>query len=124
VVAIGSWDPPNSQLRDALAQPDRQALEAMHVRAEICATLLDDDGRPVAPELATRSITISADQLRRVPEVIAVAGGATKARAVRAVMAAGFVTSLVTNATAARILLELAHPTDDDPRERSEAPCV
>lgn len=109
VVSVGSWNPPNSQMRAALAEQDRQALEALHVRAEVCAMLLDDDGRTVAPELATRSITISSHQLRAVPEVIAVAGGLTKARAIRAVLAAGFITSLVTNVSAARVLLELAH---------------
>jgi DNA-binding transcriptional regulator LsrR (DeoR family) len=109
VVAVGSWYPPNSQLRSALAEQDRQALDALHVRAEVCSMLLDDEGRPVAPEWTTRLIAISADQLRRVPEVIAVAGGVTKAAAIRAVLAAGLITSLVTNASAARILLEVAH---------------
>jgi DNA-binding transcriptional regulator LsrR (DeoR family) len=106
VLAIGSWDPPNSQLREALAPADRALLEKLHVRAEICATLLDDSGTPVAPELGERSIAISGTQLKRIPEVIAVAGGRTKTQAVLAVLRAGFITSLVTDRSVARFLLE------------------
>jgi DNA-binding transcriptional regulator LsrR (DeoR family) len=106
VVAIGSWDPPNSQLRDAMAVQEREALRALGVRAEICATLVDDDGRAVAGNLMERAIAISAAQLRRIPEVIAVAGGPTKAAAIRAVLAGGFITSLVTDTAAAAALLE------------------
>lgn len=106
VLAIGSWDPPNSQLREALSAADRSALEERHVRAEICATLLDDQGVPVAPELGERAIAISGAQLKRIPEVIAVAGGRSKTAAVLAVLRAGFITSLVTDRTVARYLLE------------------
>ena len=49
---------------------------------------------------------MSADQLSRVPEVIAVAGGRTKSAAVGAVLRAGFVTSLVTDVTVASALLQ------------------
>jgi len=105
IVAIGSWNPPNSQLREALSPADRSSLERLHVRAEICATLLDDAGKTLAPEFAERSIAISGAQLKRVPEVIAVAGGRSKAEAVRAVLRAGLVTSLVTDTSVARALL-------------------
>jgi len=112
VVAIGSWDPPNSQLRDAMAVPEREALRALGVRAEICATLVDDEGRAVAGDLMERAIAISGEQLRRVPEVIAVAGGPSKSAAIRAVLAGGFITSLVTDSAAAGALLEgVARPT-------------
>ena len=106
VVAVGSWDPPNSQLRESLSAADRAALLSLRVRAELCSTLVDDDGVAVAPELAERSIAVTASQLRRVPEVIAVAGGSSKALAVRAVLRAGLVTSLVTDVSVGRILLD------------------
>jgi DNA-binding transcriptional regulator LsrR (DeoR family) len=111
VVAIGSWDPPNSQLRDAMAVPEREALRALGVRAEICATLVDDEGHAVAGDLMERSIAITAEQLRRIPEVIAVAGGPSKAAAIRAVLAGGFITSLVTDSSAAQALLDGAPRT-------------
>ena len=60
----------------------------------------------VAPDFAERTIAVTAAQLRRVPEVIAVAGGRNKALAVRAVLRAGLVTSLVTDVSVGRALLE------------------
>ena len=66
----------------------------------------------MAGDLMERSIAITAEQLRRVPEVIAVAGGPSKSAAIRAVLAGGFITSLVTDSAAAGALLEgVARPT-------------
>jgi DNA-binding transcriptional regulator LsrR (DeoR family) len=48
-------------------------------------------------------IGISGDQLRRIPEVVAVAGGVDKANAVGVVLRAGFVTTLITNASVAEM---------------------
>jgi DNA-binding transcriptional regulator LsrR (DeoR family) len=118
LVAIGSWDPPNSQLREALSAADRQSLESLHVRAEICATMIDDSGSSVAPDLVERSIAISAAQLLRVPEVIAVAGGRSKTAAIAAVLKAGIITSLVTDVAVARALL---HRAGTDPASTPSA---
>ena len=46
----------------------------------------------MAGDLMERSIAISAEQLRRIPEVIAVAGVPSKSAAIRAVLAGGFIT--------------------------------
>jgi DNA-binding transcriptional regulator LsrR (DeoR family) len=105
VVAIGSWDPPNSSLYDALSNVDRQALRRRGVQAEFCARLVDAAGRLVRTDLDDRLIAIGADQLAQVPHVIAVAGGRTKWRAVEATLRGGLVDSLVTDAATARYLL-------------------
>jgi DNA-binding transcriptional regulator LsrR (DeoR family) len=51
-------------------------------------------------------IGITGEQLRRIPEVVAVAGGVDKAGAVGVVLRAGFVTTLITNASVAQELLK------------------
>src|SRR6266545_3702239 len=106
VVAIGSWDPPHSQLYLALSQRERDALRARGACAEICANLLDPDGQPVATDFTDRCITITAAQLRTVDEVIAVGGGHDKIAALRAVLRGGYATSLITDVIVARALLE------------------
>ncbi len=106
VISIGSWDPPDSMVRDVLLEPDRASVETLGPRAEVCGRLFSDQGRPVPTEFDGRLIGISANQLVRVPEVIALAGGATKAAAICALMAAGVITSLVTNTTAANLILQ------------------
>ena len=105
VVAVGSWDPPNSQLYDATDDVAREALRRRGARADVCGTLWGSNGHRIAADVTERFIGISADQLCRIPEVIAIAGGRTKAAAIRAVLAAGFVTSIVTDADTASALL-------------------
>lgn len=106
VVAIGSWDPPDSQLRNGVDEFEREAMRSLGVRAEICSTLVADDGHAVPAELTDRQIAISGNQLRNIPEVIAVAGGRAKAEAIRAVLKGGYITSLVTDASVAGLLLD------------------
>jgi DNA-binding transcriptional regulator LsrR (DeoR family) len=104
VVAVGSWDPPDSLVSVAMPEEESAALLARGVRAEVCARLLDSDGGTV-DDLNDRVIAISAEQLRDVPEVIAVGGGSSKTEAIRAVLRARLITSLVTDAGVAKALL-------------------
>jgi DNA-binding transcriptional regulator LsrR (DeoR family) len=104
-IAVGSWNPPNSQLHDIMSAHERAAMRDHGVQADISATLLSGSGEPLAPEIDARSVAISAEQLRQIPEVIAVAGGADKADAVTAVLQGGYATSLVTDVHLARLLL-------------------
>jgi DNA-binding transcriptional regulator LsrR (DeoR family) len=105
VVAVGSWDPPSSQLYDSLAETERQALLARGVVAEVCATLLDVQGNAVAPEFTERCIAISTEQLHAIDEVIVVAGGPHKVAAVKSVVVGGYAKSLITDVTLARALM-------------------
>ena len=106
VVAIGSWDPPHSQLYIALSERERMRLRAQGACAELCANLLDADGQPVATDFTDRCITITAGQLRAVDEVIAVGGGHDKVAAFRAVLKGGYATSVITDIIVARALLD------------------
>ena len=105
VVAVGSWNPPSSQLYDALPAKERTALLRRGVAAEICATLLDAKGNTVAQEFTDRCISINSTQLKAIDDVIAVAGGPTKLAALRSVILSGHVTSIVTDAALARALV-------------------
>ena len=105
VVAVGSWDPPNSQLLSSLEPDEQQQLLRLGVRAEVAATLLSDDGRELAPEMSTRCIAIPLDQLCRVPRIVAAAGGADKAGAVVAAVKAGLCHELVTDRSLAEAAL-------------------
>jgi DNA-binding transcriptional regulator LsrR (DeoR family) len=105
VVAIGSWDPPQSTVYDALTNSERRSLHDRGVRAEVCARLIDEAGRPVQTALDRRLVAIGGEQLAKVPHVIAVAGGRAKWRAIEATLRGGLVHSLVTDAATARYLL-------------------
>ena len=105
IVAIGSWDPPDSQLyANASRLGILDDLLAQNVRAEVAATLLDGEGIEVNAT-SDRSIAISTSQLRAIPDVVGVAGGALKVNAVRSAILSGLITSVVTDARLARRLL-------------------
>jgi DNA-binding transcriptional regulator LsrR (DeoR family) len=107
-VAVGSWKPPQSQLYDSLPDRQRADLQRQGAVAEVCAVLLDRNGDQVADEFTERCISIGSRQLRSIGEVVAVAGGAAKADAVRAVLAGGYANSVVVDSSLATALLARA----------------
>jgi DNA-binding transcriptional regulator LsrR (DeoR family) len=104
VVAIGSWEPMESMMAQSFEPGLRSRLSALGVVADIGASLIDRDGRSVRSPIDERRVAISGSQLRAVPEVIAVAGGAEKAEAIRAALLGGWVTTLVTDGDVAEAL--------------------
>ncbi|MER1994964.1 MAG: sugar-binding domain-containing protein [Arthrobacter sp.] len=95
VVAIGAWAPGLSTVWNRV--DNRVKLDAAEAGAvaECSGRLLDAGGRPVLSELDERVLAVSLEQLQSTPKVVAVAQGAARADAVRAVLAAGFVTTLL-----------------------------
>jgi len=101
IIAVGSWDPPASQIRAVLGDADRNLLDDLGVKAEVAGVFFDEEGNTVAQDFSDRYLSISAAQLRRVPRVVAAAGGLIKLDAVRAVVKSGMITDLVTDHTLA-----------------------
>jgi DNA-binding transcriptional regulator LsrR (DeoR family) len=106
VVAIGSWDPPNSTVYDALSNSERQALLDLGVQGECCAVFINKDGEIVHTDISDRLISIAGGQLQDVPHVVAVAGGQSKCDAIAATLRSGLLDTLVTDAATARHLLD------------------
>ncbi len=108
VVPVGTWDPPNSRLRVSLPERDRATLAPRRPCAEVCGMLIDASGRAIEGSVSRRTLAIRPPQWRRIPEVIAVAGGRSKHRALRAMLAGRWFTSLVTDEDTARALIASA----------------
>src|SRR5690242_11922159 len=104
-VSIGSWEPGVSTVYDMLSEEEREHYASLGAAAEMSAHLFDAEGRRIGRDLGERCITVEADRLRRIPEVVAIAGGRRKAPAIGAVLRSGLVTSLVTDTAAADHLL-------------------
>ncbi len=113
VIPIGAWRAGESTVYDTLDDDERRRLAACGAHAETSGVLLRDDG-PLADPFTDRVVGVTAEQLRRTPEVIALAYGDSKADAVQAVLRSGIVTSLVTHASLARAVLAAA-PAGDGP---------
>ena len=109
VVGVGSWQPPDSTVHDAVSTSERKALQRKGVHADVSGGLLSSDGSAIQAPLTARMIGIQAAQLRSIPEVIGLCYGQDeKARAVRAAIVGGYVSSMVTHTTFARALVDSA----------------
>ncbi|NMH79591.1 sugar-binding transcriptional regulator [Pseudonocardia xinjiangensis] len=108
VAGVGAWAPEQSTLYDATSEAERHELGRLGVTAEISGVLVDADGTPVASDLTERMIGITAEQMRAVPEVIAIVYGTAKVKAVLAAVRGGLVDSLVTHSTLAEALIREA----------------
>jgi DNA-binding transcriptional regulator LsrR (DeoR family) len=106
VVGIGSWTASGSTVRAALPEELAARVDAAGAVADVCSTLLDAAGRELeGTDLPGRFIAISAQQLRAIPDVVAIAGGAAKAPAILAAIRSGLIHRLITDEDAARLLL-------------------
>jgi DNA-binding transcriptional regulator LsrR (DeoR family) len=107
LVSVGAWLPGQSALMDVLPADLRRELLDAGAVADVCTTILDADGRQVLDgDLPGRSIAITPDQLRAVPDVVAfVGGGAIRAPALRAALRSGVLHRLITDSGTARALL-------------------
>lgn len=104
--SVGSWAPSNSLMmtNPAISDADRTHLLRRGVVAEVASTLVTDAGDTIH-DIDDRCIAVTEDQIRAIPSRVAIAGGPTKTRAIRAVLASGLITSLVTDSfTAGRLL--------------------
>lgn len=104
-VGIGSWRPAASWLCTEFPARWRADALAAGVRADLCATLIDDAGREIPGRLDTLGLALSTRQLRRIPNVIGVGGGPEKTEAIAAVLKGGWIDTLVTDAGTARRLV-------------------
>ncbi|WP_432491758.1 sugar-binding transcriptional regulator [Kineococcus auxinigenes] len=104
VVAVGAWTTELSQIPAMIGPEETRRLAAAGVVGETGGLLVDAGGRRIRA-LDDRRVALSEEQLRAVPDVIGVAGGRGKTRAVRALLLSGLVSSIVTDVHLARRLL-------------------
>lgn len=108
LVAIGAWAPNLSTVWERVDNTVRQDGLDRGAVAECSGRLIAADGTAVAAELDARVLSVTVDQLRVTPKVIAVAQGAARAAAVQACIAAGIVQTLVVDEGLAVALLGLS----------------
>lgn len=105
VTGVGQWAPGLSTLFDAATGHEQHSMLDSRVCAEVAGVFLTAEGVPLPTPLNDRMVSISATQLRTIPEAIAIAYGVNKQSAVRAALRSGLINSLVTHASLAVALL-------------------
>lgn len=106
-LSVGAWNPPDTQIKPILPLDMLAAAVSGGCEADIAGNLIAADGTLVDAGMQDRCISIRYEQLRRVPRVVAVAGGASKAKAVLAVSRANLITELVTDHVLAERVVKL-----------------
>ena len=92
---------------DMLTSNDFKKLESEHAVGEVCCRFFDQEGIPVYPELQERTISITLEELREVPNTISLAYGDQKAKALLSVLKANYINHLVTDEATILKVLEL-----------------
>lgn len=105
LLSVGAWNPPDSQVREVLASEDLDNALSKGCIGDIAGILFREDGELVDPKFQERCVSILYEQLQKVPRVVAVAGGAAKADAIRTVSKVGLITELFTDHTLAEAIL-------------------
>jgi DNA-binding transcriptional regulator LsrR (DeoR family) len=107
VVGIGQIGAQAHMYQTGMVTPAEFAeVERAGAVGEVLGQFVDADGRPVDAPLNQRSIALRIDDLRG-KEVVVIAGGQGKARAIDAVLATGVVTGLITDEATAQRLIPL-----------------
>ncbi len=107
LVGIGNLDPATSGfVRAGVADSDQlRAYRSCGAAGDMAWQIFDSAGQLFPCELNGRIIGVTLDELRAVPQTIAVAVGGKKARAIHGALASGAIDVLVTDEqTAARVL--------------------
>ena len=109
LIGIGSLQAQSSGIiwTGYITRKERDWLDNIGVVGHMCAQFFDVEGRVLDIGINQRSISIGLKALRRIDNVIAVAGTIDKAGAILGALNGGYIDSLVTDDRAARQVLEL-----------------
>jgi deoxyribonucleoside regulator len=118
LVGIGALDSTLSSLLRAgyLSAEEFELIGRNGAVGDICARHFDRRGRPVAPEIDARTISVRLDELGRIPTVIGAACSPAKAPAILGALLGGYLDLLVTDSDAAEavLLLDAARQREDE----------
>lgn len=106
MVAIAPWRAGESMIHDSVSRQDQKLVSSFAPAAEVLANILDAHGKQIATEFSDRALAIPMKLLRKVPDVIAVAGGESRHEAVLAAVRAKFINTLVTDSKTAQFILD------------------
>lgn len=105
IAAIGSWSPPLSGLHDLLTEEERAMYCSEGAVADMFGAVFRADGMILPKGVSERAIGITPAEISRVPKVIGIAAGPSKADALKAVLLSGLLTSVITDSGIATKLL-------------------
>ena len=91
----------------AISEKDKADIENSESAGDVCRQMFSITGEPCKLVLNSRLIAMSLEQLKRVPMVVAIAGGKVKARAILGALRGGYTKFLISDEATVRYVLEL-----------------
>lgn len=107
VVGVGAWSPGLSTIYDACRPDEREEVRDAGGIGEIAGIFFDRDGATVPAPLSGRIMTVDAEQLRHIPQTIALVSGPARAGALEAAAWGGLVSGVVCDSALATRAMEL-----------------
>lgn len=108
IVGIGGMDENATILSNGiLAKNDFTYLSMKGAVGDILTHFIDKDGNPVKTDIDERIISTSLDTLKNLDNVIGIAGGLHKVKAIKASLLGGYLDSLITDEYTAKALCNL-----------------
>jgi DNA-binding transcriptional regulator LsrR (DeoR family) len=107
LVGIGAMEASAFVARGVLTAQDIDELKKRGATGEICGRFFDRNGNECDTPWRERVISIGLDELRRIPQVVAVVPGAGRAHAVAAAIRGRLIKTLVIDEDGARALLAI-----------------
>lgn len=120
VAGIGTADPDTHLVSTHMIEPaEIEEITRDGGAGELLGHFFDDDGRPIDTTLSNRTLSLSRDELKG-RNIVAIAGGKAKARAIRAVLASGLLRALITDERTARALVTPVPATAGKTKNKTE----
>lgn len=108
VVSVGAIDRTSGQYRTGyLDEADLEYIRGRGAVGDICGSYFSYEGLPVRLEMDERTIAVSFEELRAIPNRVGVSGGLNKARPNIGAVRAGLLNVLITDEETAREMLAL-----------------
>jgi DNA-binding transcriptional regulator LsrR (DeoR family) len=107
LIGVGAVEPSNmlANSGNVFTSEELHDVAAKGAVGDVCLRFFDREGEPVRTELDSRVIGISLNDLKKVPRVIGVAGGARKIEALRGALLGRYMNELITDRFTATKLL-------------------
>ena len=103
---IGNWENGQSGIYRTFRRDWRNDMLSKGAIADLCTTLINEQGEVVSNPIERQGFSISSEQIRHVPDVIGMACSLKKYNAVKAVLKGNWLSTLIVDAKLAQALLE------------------
>lgn len=108
IVGIGGkLESKKSQWRDLLQPQDHRSLKELNIAGDCCCRFYNEEGESIVNDLSDRTIGVTLETLKNVPQTIGIAYSKEKVSAIFSAIKGKFINTLITDSETALEILKL-----------------